>query len=132
MHTFSFSFVHFWSSRPLGVWGTYKKLERTTYCIYVYTRLLDAAAAVRPWQWCGKQHHGVGKVWAKGRVTSETQQGEIGRSVHTFPYHPARLPLCPANFGAAPNHIVNPKNWSPKKRRPSVLYNDFFLIFQTH
>ena len=39
---FSFSFVHFRNLRPLGVSGTHQKLEST----YVYTRLLDAAAAV--------------------------------------------------------------------------------------
>ena len=65
-----------------------------------------------------KQNHGVGKVLAKGRATSETQQGEIDRSVHTSLYHPARLPLCPAHFGVTTNYIV-----SPKKRRSSVFMN---------
>ena len=105
MHIFSFSFVHFFIR-----------------CTYVYTRLLDAAAAVRPWQWWGKQHHGVGKVLAKRRATSETQQSEIDRSVHTSLYHPARLPLCPAHFDVTTNYIVSPKNWSPKKRHSSVCY----------
>ena len=122
MHIFSFSFVHIWSSRPLGVWGIHKKLERTTHTlyIYVYTGLLDGAAAVRPWQWCGKQH-GVGKVLTKGRATSETQQDEIDRSVNTSLYHPARLPLYPADFGITSNYIASPKNWSPKKQRSSVI-----------
>ena len=44
---------------------------------------------------------GVVKVLAKGRATSETQQGEIDHSVHTSLYRPARLPLCPAHFGVA-------------------------------
>ena len=105
MHIFSFSFVHFWSSRPLGVWGTHKKLERTTHTLYI--RLYST---VRRGGSC------VGKVLAKGRATSETQQGEIDRSVHTSLYHPARLPLCPAHFGVATNYIV-----SPKKRRSSVV-----------
>ena len=65
-------------------------------------------------------HHGVGKVLAKGRATSETQQGEIDRSVHTSLYHPARLPLCPAHFGVETNYIVSPKNLSPNNRRSSV------------
>ena len=69
----------------------------------------------------GKHHHGVVKVLAKGRATSETQQGEMDRSVHTSLYHPARLPLCPAHFGVATNFIVNPKNWSLNNRRSSVL-----------
>ena len=71
----------------------------------------------------GKHHHGVVKVLAKGRATSETQQGEIDRSVHTFLYYPARLPLCPAHFGVATNYIVSPKNRSPNNRRSSVLCN---------
>ena len=123
MHIFPFSIVHFWSSRPLGVWGTHKQLERTTHTLYirVYTRLLDVAATVRPWQWRGKQHYGVGKVLAKGRATSETQQGKIDCSVHKSLYHLARLPLCPAHFGVTNNYIVSPKNWSPKKRRSSVI-----------
>ena len=86
----------------------------------MYTRLFDAAAAVRLWQWCVKHHHGVVKVLAQGRATSETQQGEIDRSVHTPLYHPARLPLCPAHFGVATNYIVSPKNRSPNNRRSSV------------
>ena len=82
---------------------------------------------MRPWQWCGKQHHGVGKVLAKGRATSETQQGEKDRSVHTSLYHHAGLPLCPAHFGVVTNYIVSPKNWSPKNRRSSVI-----SIFHQH
>ena len=58
----------------------------------------------------------VRKVLAKGRATSETQQGEIDRSVHTSLYHPAQLPLSPSHFGVATNYIV-----SPKKRRSSLL-----------
>ena len=130
MHIFSFSFVHFWSLRPLGVWGTHKKLERTTHTLYIrlYSTVRRGGsgcrrrrAAVRLWQWCGKHHHGVVKVLAKGRATSETQQGEIDRSVHTSLYRPARLPLCPAHFGVTTNYIVSPKNWSPNNRRSSVL-----------
>ena len=62
---------------------------------------------MRLWQWCCKHHHGVGKVLAKDRTTSETQQGEIDHSVRTSLYHPARLPLCPAYFGVATNYIVS-------------------------
>ena len=71
----------------------------------------------------------VGKVLAKGRTTSETQQGEIDRSVHTSLYHPARLPLYPAHFGVATNYIVSPKNWSLNKRRSSVFSKlNFFFV----
>ena len=100
------SFLKFTAVRILRY--TYKKLERTTHTLYIL------------WQWCGKHRHGVGKVLAKGRATSETQQGEIDRSVHTSLYHPARLPLCPAHFGVATNYIASPKNWSPNNRRSSV------------
>ena len=68
-----------------------------------------------PWQWCDKQHHGVGKVLAKGRATSEPQQGEINRWVHMSLYHSAWLLLYPAHFGVTTNYLV-----SPKKRRSSV------------
>ena len=85
---------------------------------------------MRPWQWCGKQHHGVGKVLAKGRATSETQQGEIDRSVHTSLYRPARLPLCPAHFGVVTNYTVSPMNWSPNNRRSSVFVN--FYVRREH
>ena len=37
----------------------------------------------------GRRHLGVGKVLTQGRATSETQQGETDRSVHTSLYHPA-------------------------------------------
>ena len=114
MHIFSFSFVHFWSSRPLGVWGTHKKLERTTHTLYI--RLYSTV------------RHGVGKVLAKGRATSETQQGEIDHSVHTSLYHPARISLYPTHFGVTTNYIVSPKNWSPNKRRSSVIATLAFLL----
>ena len=65
-------------------------------------------------------HQGVVKVLAKGRATSETQQGEIDRSVHTPLYRPVRLPLCPAHFGVTTNYIVSPKNRSPNNRRSSL------------
>ena len=70
----------------------------------------------------GKHHYGVVKVLAKGRATSETQQGEIDRWVHTSLYHPARLSLCPVQFGVTTTYIVSPKNGSPNNRRSSVLY----------
>ena len=89
-------------------------------CTYFYTRLFDAAAAVRLWQWCVKHHHGVVKVLAKGRATSETQQGEIDRSMHTPLYRPARFPLCPAHFGVTTNYIVSPKHRNANNRRSSV------------
>ena len=56
-----------------------------------------------------------------GRATSETQQGEIDRSVHTPLYRNARLPLCPAHFGVTTNYIVSPNNRRPNNRRSSVL-----------
>ena len=106
MYIFSFSLVHFWSSRPVGVWGTHKKLERATHTLYIrlYSTVRHGGSR-GPWQWCGRQHHGVSKVLAKGRATSGTQQGEIDRSVHTSLYRPARLPLCPVRFGVATNYI---------------------------
>ena len=132
MHIFSFSFVHFWSSVPLGVWGTYKKLEHTTHTLYIRSYSTVRRGGSREardfwWgrdKWCGKQHRGVGKVLAKGRATTETQQGEIDRSVHTFLYHPAGLPLFPAHFGVTTNYIVSLKNWSPNKRRSSVILKE--------
>ena len=82
---------------------------------------------MRPWQWCGKHHHGVGKLVAKGRTTSETPQDKIDRSVHTSLYHPDRLPVCPAHFGVTTIYKVSPTNWSPKKRRSSVLYYIYII-----
>ena len=46
MNIFSFSFVHFQSSRPLGVSGTHKKLERTTHTLYI--RLYSTVRPVMP------------------------------------------------------------------------------------
>ena len=75
-------------------------------------------------------HQGVVKVLAKGRATSETQQGEIDRSVHTPLYRPVRLPLCPAHFGVTTNYIVSPNNRRPNNRRSSVFYCKMYRIYR--
>ena len=131
MHFFSFSFVHFWSSRPLGVWGTHKKLERTTHTLYIrlYSTVRRGSSREAVTIWCVKHHYGVVKVLAKGRATSETQQGEIDRSVHTPLYRPGRLHLCPAHFGVTNNYIVSPKNRSPNNRRSSVVTFKNYIFY---
>ena len=70
----------------------------------------------------------VVKVLAKGRATSETQQGEIDRSVHTCLYRPTQLPLCLAHFGVTTNYIVSPKNRRPNNRRSSVIIKKNYMV----